>query len=97
MNDVVVLQEVIRKLHGCESEHVGSIPITEHFRDKVVWEGVVEVFSLRDHPKAKRCYAWFHHQDDQTMRYVAVLELPPVTSARKAVQVAIAAEAKGQG
>jgi hypothetical protein len=97
MSDLAALQEAIRKLHDCESEHVESVPITERFQGKIVWQGTVEVFVLRGHPQAQRCYVWAHAQDGGGQRYVAVLELPPVDSARKAVQVAIAAEAKGQG
>src|SRR5438874_458058 len=97
MNDLAALRDAIRKLHGCESEHIESVPITERFQGKTVWDGVVEVFALRGHPRAQRCYAWSYAQDGGGDRFVAVLELPPVDSARRAVQAAIAAEARGQG
>lgn len=35
-----------------------SVPIKETFCGKIVWEGVVHVFSLSGHPTAKRAYAW---------------------------------------
>ena len=97
MNDLAALQDAIRRLHGCESEHVESVPVVERFRGKIAWMGVVELFELRGHPRATRCYAWDHEQGTGGKRYVAVLEVPPVDSARRAVQVAIAAEARGQG
>jgi len=87
------LKDVIRKLHGCEAEHVESLPVTESFQGQTVWQGQVEVFNIRGHPKASRAYAW-SHETDKGKRYVAVLELPPVDSAQKAVRAAIIEEAK---
>src|SRR5262245_48275780 len=54
-------------------------------------EGEVEVFRATGHAKAKRAYAWSHREGpgDEGERFVAVLELPPVDSARRAVQVQI--------
>jgi hypothetical protein len=52
------------------------------------------VFQIRGHPKAKRAYAWAHSSGptDQGKRYIAVLELPPVTSAQTAVRAAVMSE-----
>jgi hypothetical protein len=72
------------------------VPVTETFQGQIVWQGEVEVFNVRGHPKAKRCYAWAHAEDDTGKRYVAVLELPPVDSARTAVRAAIVDEAKSK-
>jgi hypothetical protein len=90
------LQEAIRAMHGCESRYVRSVPVREVFNDLVAWDGVVEVFDLIDHPKAKRCYAWSFDDGRQT-RSVTVLELPPVDSPETAVKVAIAAKARELG
>jgi hypothetical protein len=68
-------------------------PVREVFNNLVAWDGVVEVFDLVDHPKAKRCYAW-SYQDGNKTRTVAVLDLPPVVSPETAVKVAIAAKAR---
>ena len=67
------------------------MPVHEVFRGKTVWQGEVEVFDLNGHPKAKRAYAWAHldGKHDEHTQYVAVLEIPPVDSARRAVQVHI--------
>ena len=89
---IVSLIEAIRKLHGCESRHVESVPVVENFQGQTIWQGVVEVFDLTDHPKAKRCYAWI--ENGKKRRFVAVLELPPVKSALDAVRVSIASEAE---
>jgi len=56
----------------------------------------VEVFDLAGHPKAKHAYGWSHPdgQDNKTERFVAVLELPPVTSPVTAVRASILADSK---
>lgn len=88
------LDEAIVKTHGCEGVHLRSVPVREVFQGKVAWEGVVEVFALSTHPKAKHCYAWGYQTDSGKWEAVAVLELPPVTSPETAVKVAIAAQAR---
>jgi|ERR1035441_602894 hypothetical protein len=88
------LQSVILHLHACKSSWVESVLVTETFHGQTVWKGVVEVFDLRGHPKAKRLYGWHHREgkDGQGERFVTVLELPPVTSPETAVKVAVAGE-----
>jgi len=85
------LKKAIKDLHGCGSKHLESVPIEEYFQGRVIWSGLVEVFELSDHPKATRCYAWSAKEGTKE-NYTAVLGLPPVTSPRKAVQVAIASQ-----
>jgi hypothetical protein len=88
------LRDVIRRLHGVESTHVESVPVKEIFRGETVWEGIVEVFELHDHPKAPRVYAWSHETDgpEKPKRHVTVLHIGPVTSAVEAVKAAIVQE-----
>jgi hypothetical protein len=88
------LKDVIRKLHGVESTHITSVPIKEVFNGKTIWEGIVEVFSLRGHPKANTAYAWTHDTDDPKTprRSVTVLHIPPAVSPETAVRLAIAQE-----
>lgn len=90
------IKQVIFHLHKVDSDHVESVPVEERFQGRTIWKGIVEVFNLIRHPKAKRCYAWAHRkgQNDQDERFVTVLEVPPVKDAHTAVQVAIAAEVK---
>jgi len=45
-------------MHGVEATHFGSEPVHETFRGETVWDGVVEVFTVKGHPKAKLAYAW---------------------------------------
>ncbi|HEV2379190.1 MAG TPA: hypothetical protein VG206_05265 [Terriglobia bacterium] len=88
------LQSIIRKLHGAEATHVKTVPVKDTFRGQTVWEGLVEVFELKGHPKAKMLYAWSHDTDDpkQPKRHVTVLHVHPITSPLLAVRAAIAKE-----
>jgi hypothetical protein len=47
-------------------------------------------------PKSKRAYAWSYREgpNDEGERFVAVLEIPPVDSAKQAVQVQIVKDVK---
>jgi hypothetical protein len=92
------LIQVICHLHKSDAKHVRSVPVEEIFQGQTIWKGIVEVFDLTSHPKAKRAYAWSHRAgaDDSDERFVAVLEIPPVTSPQTAVKVAVAAEIKGK-
>jgi hypothetical protein len=76
-----------------ENKSVGSEPVIELFKAQVAWDGVVEIFDLTGHSKAKRCYAWSYLKNDEP-QYTTVLEIPPVNSAETAVKVAIAAKAR---
>jgi hypothetical protein len=87
------LKAVILNLHGCTATHVETVPVTEEFQGKTIWQGEVEVFDIRGHPKAKRAYGWgFVINENQGRKYVAVLEVPPVNSPLTAVQAAIMSE-----
>ena len=87
------LRDVIRHLHGVDSSHVESVPIKETFQGKTVWEGIVEVFDLVGHPKAKRLYAWAYETNNpKRPRHVTVLHVGPVTSPLLAVRAAIVEE-----
>ena len=92
------LQLALEHLHKCKAVHSASAPVEEIFGGQTVWKGVVEVFDIAGHPKAKRAYGWSHKsgKDDTDERFVTVLEIPPVVSPETAVKVAIAAEVKGK-
>ena len=74
------------------------MPVKEVFQGKTIWQGDVEVFDLTGHPKAKRAYGWSHPEgaDNKGERFVAVLEILPVDSAQKAVQVQIVKDFKSE-
>ncbi|HEY1792232.1 MAG TPA: hypothetical protein VGG34_04885 [Opitutaceae bacterium] len=90
---IAKIRDAIQETEKCQAAHFASAPIREMFGNKVAWEGVVECFDLKGHPKAKRAYGWTY-KDDQEDQFVIVLEIPPVDSAQTAVRVAIASAAK---
>jgi hypothetical protein len=92
------LQLAVQHLHNCAALYVRSVPVTESFQGKVIWDGEVEVFTLRGHPKASICYAWScaDGKHDEHEKFITVLELPPVDSPLAAVKVAIASEIKSK-
>ena len=94
MTYIEELRSVIKKLHGVDSRHIESVPVKEVFKGKTVWDGVVEVFDLIEHPKAPRAYAWAHDTDNpkQPRKHVTVLHIPPVTSPLLAVRASIVQE-----
>jgi hypothetical protein len=83
------LNEAIERTHECKALHAGTEIVMECFRDSVAWNGLVEVFDLKGHPKAKRCYAWSYSYPatNAPPQYVIVLEIPPVDSAESAARV----------
>ena len=85
------LRLAVDRLHECKARHLESVPVKEIFQGKTVWDGIVEVFELSGHSKAKRCYAWGHWEDEAGMhtRIVTVLGLLPVDSPLAAVRAAI--------
>jgi hypothetical protein len=88
------LRDVIHRLHGGKAEHLESVPVKEEFHGETVWDGIVEVFRLKGHPKTDKVYAWMYETGDpaQPKRHVTVLHIPPVISPRKAVQAVIIQE-----
>jgi hypothetical protein len=94
MGYIEALKQTIRRLHGCDSEHIGTVPVTEPFPGDTVLEEDVEVFSLRGHSKTNRCYAWAR-ETDNGKQLVAILKIPPVDSPAMAVCAAITDESKG--
>jgi hypothetical protein len=96
MSDYIAeLQSVFLKLHGCDADYVETVPVVEEFQGKTIWQGDVEVFDIRGHPKATRGYGWgYTTTEGGGRRYFTVLELPPVTSPQSAVKAAIMSEIK---
>ena len=86
------LKNVIRKLHGADATHRESVPVKETWRGQTVWEGIVEVFTLHDHPQTDTVYAWSHETDEGPKRHVTVLHIHPALSPLAAVRAAIMQE-----
>ena len=90
------LQQAIRDLHGLDSEHVESVPITATFQGKTVWQGTVDVFRVRGDPQAQYAYAWSYATEAGEVRHVAALGVPPINSAHDAVKAAVMAHIEKQ-
>ena len=85
------LQLVINQLHKCGADWIESVPIHETFNGQTVWKGDVEVYDLRGHPKANRCFGWSYGDPE---RFITILKLPPVTDAASAVKVGVTYQIK---
>jgi hypothetical protein len=89
------LKESVEKQHGGTATHVQSVPVKETFNSQTVWEGVVEVFDLDNHPRATRAYAWSSPvEGSDKQRFFAILHLGGIRSPQDAVKAAIVAEHK---
>jgi hypothetical protein len=86
------LKLAVEQLHRCAAVHVATAPVHEVFNGKTVWQGDVEIFKI-NHPRAKRCFAWFH-RDEKGERLVAVLEIPPIVSPVTAVRAQVVKDVK---
>jgi hypothetical protein len=96
MSDYIAeIQAVFSKLHNCDADYVETVPVVEEFQGETIFQGDVEVFDIRGHPKATRGYGWgYVTTEGGARRYFTVLELPPVDSPQTAVKVAIMSEIK---
>ena len=95
MEDVEHLRAATERMHTCKATLAQSVPVSETFEGKTVWEGVVHVFDLKGHLTATRAYAWSSPiEGSDKRRFFAVLHQPPVTSPAEAVRAAIVAEHK---
>jgi len=90
---VPALLDAIRHLEGVEARHIETVHVHERHEGETVWEGDVEVFQLIEHPKAKLAYAWSEATTGTKRRFFVVLGVPPVGSAKAAVQASIMADA----
>jgi hypothetical protein len=94
MTHIDDLKAIIHKLHGAEATHRESVPVKEVFAGQTVWDGIVEVFDLRGHPKTDKVYAWLHDtgDPDKPKQHVTVLHIPPAISPITAVRAFIVQE-----
>jgi hypothetical protein len=90
MNSIQDLSKAILESHGVGSIHMSSIPVRQKYGQGQVWDGVVEVFMLTNHSKAKTAYAWTHAPggNDGSIKHITILHLPPVDSPQTAVRAA---------
>lgn len=90
------LHRAVETLHACAATPAGTEAVSEEFEDKPVRQGIVHVFELHGHPKAKRAYAWSSPiEGSERRKFYAVLEVSPITSARDAMRAAIVQDSRG--
>lgn len=92
-DEIQQLRQAIRDLHGRDSIHTGSEPVSEWFQGRPIWDGTVEIFKLINHPQAKFAYAWRRKTDSGDRNCVAVLGVDPIKNPSDAVH-AVAAQAR---
>jgi hypothetical protein len=86
------IQLAVEKAAGCPAKHLRTALVIEGWKKEIVWQGEVEVFTLKGHRKAKVAFGWRNPEGD----FTAVLGIPPVESPNTAVRAAIAARARGK-
>jgi hypothetical protein len=90
-SDFEAIRRSVEALHGCEASYLTSEHVRESVGDRVVWDGMVSVFGLAGHPATTMCYAWSAEEKESSERaYYAVLQIPPIESARDAVRASLA-------
>jgi hypothetical protein len=90
---IEALTHAIKQGFSCEAKHLKSVYVKEIFKGTTAWEGLVEVFELKNHPTAKQAYGW-GFQESNKMEFATVLGLPPVIDPETAIRAYIVSKAK---
>ena len=86
------LKRVIEAQHGGTSTYVKSMRVHRTGNNASGWDGLVHVFDLKNHAKAKQVYAWMSPiSGGAKPRFFAVLHMGQVTGPMEAVKAASAA------
>lgn len=86
------LKRLIETQHGAKSTFVKSVRIHRQPESQSNWDGMVHVFDLSNHPKAKRAFAWSSPISGSSgPRFFAVLQMGAITTPVQAVKAASAA------
>lgn len=86
------LKRVIQVQHGVASTLVKSVKVHRAGAKQDHWDGVVHIFDLKDHPNAKRAFAWSSQfAGGRQPRFFAVLQSGQVATPVQAIKAASAA------
>jgi len=86
------LKRLIETQHGAKSTFSKSVRVHRSGQAQSGWDGMVHVFELNNHPKAKRAFAWSSPiSGSGTPRFFAVLQMDAITTPLQAVKAASAA------
>ena len=83
------LAETIRRFYSCEPAWIATVPVRKAWHRGFATEGIVQVFELSGHNRAKRCYV-YNYKESGEWFYTTVLEVPPVVDAESAVKAGMA-------
>src|SRR5215831_4062191 len=85
-------KRIIESQHSGTATYFQSVRVTTPKPGSADWNGIVHVFDLKDHPQAKRVYAWSTPILGSTKpRFFAVLHTGRVTGPVEAVKAAVGA------
>ena len=84
----------VQKLYGCDAVWIQTHLAHKDWYGDFATNGVVQVYELADHNRAKRCYVWNYEQHGQWY-YTTLLEIPPVSDAESAVRAGVNRRRKG--
>ena len=85
------LKRVIETQLGGIASFARSARVAPISRQASDWDGMVHLFDLKNHPQAKRAYAWSSSvRGGSRPRYFAVLHMGKVRSPAEAVKAVIA-------
>jgi hypothetical protein len=94
-NYTSTLESAIRIRHKCSPTHSQTVFVRAETHDEeILWEGLVEIFELAEHKKAKICYAWRHTEPNGKSKIIAVLGNSFIDSPQKAVEAAVFTDAQ---
>ena len=83
------IEKAVTAMHGCRCSYETTTFVNQIMDGRTIWQGAVETFWLEGHPKATKAFTWgYRHARD--IRYIAVLNVPPINSPSEAVLAAIA-------
>jgi len=86
------LKRLIETQHGAKSTFVKSVRVHRAAEGPANWDGIVHVFDLNNHPKAKRAFAWSSPiSGSDKPRFFAVRQMDAITTPIQAVKAASAA------
>ena len=92
MNDTTaeLLKQVIETQHHATAVFARSVRVLRAHNNKNMWDGVVHIFNLENHPESRKAYAWSVPVDGRSKpRYFAVLHSAKVTCPVDAVRAAV--------
>jgi hypothetical protein len=87
------LKHAVEKACRCKAIHARSSTVIEGIEGEHVWDGLVEVFDLEGHFRAKQCYAFLFAEDGHSV-IKTVLGVQSIKSELDAVRMAIASKAR---